>query len=80
MSRGGLFIYNWGSANTDRVACIYADAPVCDLRSWPGGKGKGKGSKPDWEEHLKAFEITEETVNDFRGMPVFNSRKLAGFV
>ena len=43
MSRGGLIIYNWAAANPDKVACIYGDAPVCDFKSWPGGKGKGKG-------------------------------------
>jgi pimeloyl-ACP methyl ester carboxylesterase len=76
-SRGGLFIYNWGSENVEKVACIYADAPVCDLRSWPGGKGKGKGSLPDWKQHLEKYNLTEETVNGFKGMPIFNARKLA---
>ncbi len=76
-SRGGLYIYNWGSANVAKVACIYADAPVCDIRSWPGGKGKGPGSRADWELHLKRYQLTEETVNDFKGMPVFNAQKLA---
>jgi pimeloyl-ACP methyl ester carboxylesterase/lysophospholipase L1-like esterase len=76
-SRGGLFIYNWGSENVEKVACIYADAPVCDLRSWPGGKWKGVGSAPDWKLHLKVYDLTEETINKFKGMPVFNARKLA---
>lgn len=77
MSRGGLYIYNWGSDNADKVACIYADAPVCDLRSWPGGKGKGVGSPADWKQHLELFHLTEESINDFKGMPIFNARKLA---
>jgi lysophospholipase L1-like esterase len=77
MSRGGLYIYNWGSANPEKVACIYADAPVCDLRSWPGGKGKGQGAPEEWAEHLKAYNITEETVDQFKGMPVYNCVKLA---
>ena len=77
MSRGGLYIYNWGSENVEKVACIYADAPVCDLRSWPGGKGKGIGSAPDWKQNLEAYKLTEETVKDFKGMPIFNARKLA---
>ncbi len=76
-SRGGLYIYNWGSENVDKVACIYADAPVCDLRSWPGGKWKGVGSPDDWKAHLIAYNLTEETINEFRGMPVYNARKLA---
>lgn len=35
MSRGGLIIYNWAVKNTKRVACIYGDAPVMDIKSWP---------------------------------------------
>jgi len=27
MSRGGIFEYRWGSANPDKVSCIYADNP-----------------------------------------------------
>jgi len=77
MSRGGLYIYNWGSENVEKVACIYADAPVCDLKSWPGGKGKGIGSAPDWKQHLEAYKLTEETFKDFKGMPIYNARKLA---
>ncbi len=37
MSRGGLIVYNWAAKNPDKVCCIYGDAPVCDIKSWPGG-------------------------------------------
>jgi len=60
MSRGGLYIFNWASANPDKVACIYADAPVCDFKSWPGGKGRGKGSKKDWELVMRMYEFKDE--------------------
>jgi lysophospholipase L1-like esterase/pimeloyl-ACP methyl ester carboxylesterase len=55
LSRGGLYCYNWAAANPDKVACIYGDAPVCDLKSWPGGKGKGPGSPRDWKLVLEQF-------------------------
>ena len=48
MSRGGLIIFNWAAANPGKVSCIYADAPVCDFKSWPGGFGKGKGREADF--------------------------------
>ena len=35
MSRGGLIIYNWAAKNPKKVACIYGDAPVMDIKSWP---------------------------------------------
>jgi pimeloyl-ACP methyl ester carboxylesterase/lysophospholipase L1-like esterase len=76
-SRGGLYVYNWGSENVEKVACIYADAPVCDLGSWPGGKGKGVGSVPDWKQHLEIYKLTEQTFKDFKGMPIYNCRSLA---
>ena len=77
LSRGGLDAYNWASRNADKVYCIYADAPVCDIKSWPGGLGKGKGSKNDWEKCLKAYDLTEATVNDFKDSPINNCVKLA---
>lgn len=47
MSRGGLIVYNWAAHNPSKVACIYADAPVMDFKSWPMGKGKSAGSESD---------------------------------
>ncbi|MCK5443016.1 MAG: alpha/beta hydrolase [Maribacter sp.] len=70
LSRGGLILYNWASQNTDKVACIYADAPVCDIKSWPGGLFDGEGSKKDWEACLKAHNLDEESVLGFKGNPI----------
>lgn len=78
MSRGGLIVYNWASENTDKVACIYADAPVCDIKSWPGGLGNGCGSKEDWGKCLNAYGLTESTVTDYTNIPVNNCVKIAG--
>jgi pimeloyl-ACP methyl ester carboxylesterase len=77
MSRGGLDAFNWASENTDKVFCVYVDAPVCDIKSWPGGLGKGQGSKNDWEKCLKAYDLTELTVQHFKGIPLNNCLKLA---
>jgi pimeloyl-ACP methyl ester carboxylesterase len=49
ISRGGLCAYRWASEQPERVSVIYGDAPVCDFKSWPGGKGKGLGSAGDWK-------------------------------
>jgi lysophospholipase L1-like esterase len=35
MSRGGIYIYNWAAVNADKVACIYADNALLDLKYWP---------------------------------------------
>ena len=62
LSRGGLYCYNWACANPDKVACIYADAAVCDFKSWPGGKGKGQGSPGDWQLVLERYGFANEAA------------------
>jgi len=62
LSRGGLYCYNWAAANPEKIACIYGDAPVCDFKSWPGGKGKGKGSARDWQLVLKTYGFKDEAA------------------
>ncbi|EAQ81065.1 GDSL-type esterase/lipase family protein [Blastopirellula marina] len=62
LSRGGLYAYNWAAANPEKVACIYGDAPVCDIKSWPGGKGKGQGSAGEWKRALQAYGFADEAA------------------
>ena len=69
-SRGGLIIYNWASENPDKVACIYADAPVCDIKSWPGGKGRGPGAPDLWEMCLASYGLTEDEAMRAKCSPV----------
>ncbi|MCX6909568.1 MAG: GDSL-type esterase/lipase family protein [Verrucomicrobia bacterium] len=69
-SRGGLYAFNYAATHPDKVAALYLDAPVLDVRSWPGGKGKGVGSKGCWEQCLRIFNLTEETAKDFKGSPL----------
>jgi alpha-L-fucosidase/lysophospholipase L1-like esterase/pimeloyl-ACP methyl ester carboxylesterase len=78
LSRGGLYCYNWASANPDKVACIYGDAPVCDFKSWPGGKGKGPGSKRDWDLVLSQYHFANEAeALAYPGNPVDRLEPLA---
>lgn len=82
LSRGGLYCYNWAIANPNKVACIYADAPVCDFKSWPGGKvkqlGAGKGSAAEWQKLLKAYGFKSDAeALAYRGNPVDNLAPLA---
>jgi hypothetical protein len=76
-SRGGVYAYNWAIANPEKVACVYADAPVLDLKSWPGGKGRGPGSKKDWEVFKQDYNLkTEEEAMLFKGSPLDNVEKI----
>ena len=77
MSRGGLIAYNWAAKNTDKVFCIYADAPVCDIKSWPGGFYSGAGSEKDWNECLKVHHLDKKTVLEYKEIPIFTAVKVA---
>lgn len=71
MSRGGLIVYNWAAQNSEKVACIYADAPVMDFKSWPMGKGTSAGSKDDIPQLLKAYHFAnEQEALDWKQNPI----------
>ncbi|MFM8476749.1 MAG: alpha/beta hydrolase family protein [Planctomycetaceae bacterium] len=59
-SRGGLYCYNWAAANPDRVSCIFGDAPVCDLKSWPMGRGSGRRSDGEVAKLLAVYNVASE--------------------
>lgn len=69
-SRGGLYAVNFAATHPDKTSALYLDAPVLDIRSWPGGKGKGKGSPKNWAEALAIYGLTEETAATFQGNPL----------
>lgn len=66
LSRGGLYAFNFAVAHPTRVAALYLDAPVLDIRSWPGRNRESK----EWRECLAAYNLTEETVANFKGNPL----------
>lgn len=86
MSRGGLIIYNWAAANPEKVACIYADAPVMDFKSWPMGEGSSQGSETDTKQLMSAYgfstkakalswkknPIDHATILDKAGIPILH--------
>jgi pimeloyl-ACP methyl ester carboxylesterase len=78
MSRGGLYVYNFAAAHPDKVACIYADAPVCTFASWPGGKGKSKGAPKVWEQCKEAYGFkSDDEALAWKGNPIDNLAPLA---
>lgn len=77
-SRGGLFTLNWAARNPTLVACIYNDAPVCDFKSWPGGRGKGQGSKSDWDRLKSVYGFaSDDEALAYKLNPVDNLEPLA---
>ena len=78
ISRGGLYVTAWARRHPDRVSAIYGDAPVCDFKSWPGGKGTGPGSQADWQKLIRDYGFKDEPeALAFRGNPIDQLRPLA---
>jgi pimeloyl-ACP methyl ester carboxylesterase len=78
ISRGGLYAYRWAAQNSEKVSVIYGDAPVCDFRSWPGGRGKGKGSPEDWQQLKKHYGFTTDAeALEYPGNPVDTLKQLS---
>lgn len=77
-SRGGLFALNWAARHPDKTSCLYLDAPVCDFKSWPGHKGTGPGSDPDWEKLKKVYRFSSDAeALAYKYNPVDNLKPLA---
>lgn len=63
LSRGGYYALNWAAANPEKVACLYLDAPVCDITSWPS-----RARKDLWKGFLKEWNVSDSEVStDFKG-------------
>ncbi len=78
MSRGGLIIYNWAYHNPGKVCCVYVDAPVLDIKSWPGGKGHGKGSPDNWRQCMQVYGFaSEEEALKARVNPLDHAAEIA---
>ncbi len=76
-SRGGLFALNWAALNPQSVACLYLDAPVCDFKSWPGGRGRAKGSADDWQRLKQVYGLTEAQALAYPSNPVDSLASIA---
>ncbi|MFR3710846.1 MAG: alpha/beta hydrolase family protein [Phocaeicola plebeius] len=78
MSRGGLIVYNWAAKNPDKVACIYADAPVMDITSWPMGKGSSEGSAEDTRRMMEVYGFgSEQEAAEWKGNPLDHAGRIA---
>lgn len=79
VSRGGLYVYGWAKRNPDKVSCIYNEAPVCDIKSWPGGKLSAPGDANLWKQLQQVYHITEQQALDYKDNPIDNLDGLAAF-
>lgn len=64
-SRGGLYAVNYAVKYPEKIDSIYLDAPVIDIRSWPGGYGKGIGAPMQWQECLECYSFDENDAKAY---------------
>ena len=76
-SRGGLYAVNYALTYPQHTGKLYLDAPVLDIRSWPGGKGRGVGAEKCWQECLACYGLTEESARRFDRNPLDRAEELA---
>ena len=79
VSRGALYVYNFAKDYPERVSCLYAEAPVCDIKSWPGGKEKSPGDAGEWQKLLNALHLSEEQAIAYKANPIDSLEKLAKY-
>jgi hypothetical protein len=71
LSRGGLYAYRWAYVNTDKVGCIYGDAPLCDMKSWPEGRGKSTRQEGEVQQAINCYHFKDEAeMEAFTGNPI----------
>ena len=77
MSRGGMYVYAWAEQNPDKVAAIYADAPVCDVKSLLA-LHDGQPEPARWKMAVDAFGFHDvKEALAYRGSPIDNLAPLA---
>lgn len=79
VSRGALYMYNFAKLYPERITCLYGEAPVCDIKSWPGGFERSPGDSAEWKKLLKALHLTQQQALQYRGNPIDSLEKLARY-
>ncbi len=76
-SRGGLYAVNFALKFPDCCGLLYLDAPVLDIRSWPGGLGASGGEPSCWVECKEVYHLNENTAFRFSDNPLDHVKELA---
>ena len=75
-SRGGLYTFNYATTYPEYVACVYLDAPVLDLASWPAGIYRNAPYVREWEQCKEIYSINEQTVVGSKLSPINRLKSL----
>ena len=66
-SRGGLYSVNYAVKYPNDLSSVYLDAPVLDIRSWPG---KCKGAEHEWEQCKEIYRLDDKSAQSFDKNPI----------
>ncbi|MDR3217387.1 MAG: glycoside hydrolase N-terminal domain-containing protein [Dysgonamonadaceae bacterium] len=71
MSRGGVYVFNWAAANPDKVAAVYVDNPLLDIKAmYYGPNGEEKPENEISTGINKNYGITREQIKNFKDSPI----------
>jgi len=77
LSRGGLYAYRWAATNSDKVGCLYGDAPLCDLKSLRRPDAPA-GQMDAWRAAIRDYHFaSEQEMLDYPNNPVDTLAPLA---
>jgi len=79
ISRGGLYVYNWGRSNISKLSCICGDGACFDIVSWPCGcYATGSPSPSDWALCKTDYGFANDSIaKAYTGNPYQNMRPFA---
>jgi hypothetical protein len=79
ISRGGLYIYNWGRSNISKISCLCGDGACFDIVSWPCGcYATGSPSPGDWATCKTVYGFANDNIaKAYTGNPYQNMRPFA---
>lgn len=69
-SRGGLYAFNFALFYPEYVDKVYLDAPVLDLKTWPGN-GRPT-NRPLVEQVFEEYGLNDDTLLTFKDNPIDN--------
>ena len=72
-SRGGLYAVNYAVQYPEKVECLYLDAPVINMQSWP----KAHSSAKNWADCLRWYGFNESDALEYNRIQLDRAQVLA---
>ncbi|MDB5211684.1 MAG: hypothetical protein JWQ30_2511 [Sediminibacterium sp.] len=78
MSRGAVYVFNWAAGNRNKVACVYVDNPLLNIKVWTEEMLKLPAGKNEmFEAFKKDFNLTTpDQVQRYNGGPMQSIKKI----